>query len=234
MLQADGDLWETFDNATRDKGSHAFQASWVKGHVTLQAMVDDIDIIPNAIDNGVADLVAGAGATTAGKTAQSQLLRYYADKQCAYSRLMRAIICRVLRVSEEVRARREAQAALRERGRGPTYITAPMQPEHPDTGFIINLQDPPPLGGELQFISRQLQLTCFWTSIRLQPIDNMTCEHGTTWLELFAFFTLRGGSSATQQEVNTAGHRPRFNMLYKALVRQSKFMLQFADPEYRH
>ena len=128
MLQADGNLWETFNNATRDKGLHAFRATWVKGHVTLQAMVDNMDIIPNAIDNGVADLVAGAGATTAGKAAQSQLLRYYADKQRAYSRFMRAIIRRVLRVSEEVRARREVQAAIRERGRGPTYIGAPMQP----------------------------------------------------------------------------------------------------------
>ena len=58
MLQPDGDLWETFDNATRTKGVHAFRATWVKGHVTLQAMLDYPDIIPNAIDNGVADLVA--------------------------------------------------------------------------------------------------------------------------------------------------------------------------------
>ena len=106
-----------------------------KGHVTLQAMIDDIDIIPKAIDNGVADLVAGAGATTAGKAAQSQILRYYADKQRAYSRLMRAIIRRVLRVSEEVRARREAHAATWERGRGPMYIDAPSQPSHPESGF---------------------------------------------------------------------------------------------------
>ena len=110
-------------------------------------MVDDMDIIPKAIDSGVADLVAGAGATTAGKSAQSQLLRYYADKQRAYSRFIRAIILRVLRVSEEFRARTEAQAAARERGRGPTFIDAPPQPAHPDTGFGIHLQDPPRLAG---------------------------------------------------------------------------------------
>ena len=233
MLQPDGDLWETFDNATRTKGVHAFRATWVKGHVTLQAMLDYPDTIPHAIGNGVADLVAGAGATTAGKSAQSQLLRYYADKQRAYSRLMRAITRRVLRVSEEVRARREAQAALQRRGRGPTYIDAPAQPAHPDTGFRINLQDPPPLSGALQFVSRQLQLIGYWTSIRLQPIVDMTSEHGTTWLELFAFFTLRGGCMATQQDVRAAGHRPRFTMLYKAFIRQSKFLLQFADIESR-
>ena len=218
MLQADGDLWETFDNATRAKGVHAFRASWVKGHVTLQAMLDNIDIIPNAIDNGVADLVAGAGATTAGKSAQSQLLRYFADKQRAYTQLMRAIVRRVLRVSGEVRARREAQAALHPRGRGPTFIDAPVQPEHPETGFKINLQDPPPLSGALQFVSKQLQLIGFWSSIRLQPIFDMTSEHGTTWLELFAFFTLRGGCVAAQEDMNTAGHRPRFTMLHKAAV----------------
>ena len=108
MLQPDGDLWETFDNATRTKGVRAFRATWVKGHVTLQAMLDYPDTIPHAIGNGVADLVAGAGATTAGKSAQSQLLRYFADKQRAYIHLMRAIIRRVLRVSSEVRARSEA------------------------------------------------------------------------------------------------------------------------------
>ena len=61
----------------------------------------------------------------------------------------------------------------------------------------------------------------------------MTCEHGTTWLELFAFFTLRGGCMATQQDMHTAGHRSRFTMLYKAFIRQSKFLLQFADIESR-
>ena len=116
MLQPDDDLWESFDNSTRTKGVHAFRATWVKGHVTLQAMLDYPDI-SHAIGNGVADLVAGAGATTAGKSAQSQLLRYFADKQRAYIHLMRAIIRRVLRVSSEVRARREA-ALLQTRERG--------------------------------------------------------------------------------------------------------------------
>ena len=82
-------------------------------------------------------------------------------------------------------------------------------------------------------MSRQLQLIRYWSSIRLQPIDDMTCEHGTTWLELFAFFTLRGGCIANQQEESTAGHRPRFNMFYEAFIRQSKFMLQFADLDSR-
>ena len=110
-------------------------------------MLDDMDIIPNAIDNGVADVVAGAGATTAGKAAQSQLLRYYADKQRAYSRFMRAVIHRILRVSGEVRARRDAQAAANDRGHGATFIDAPLQPSYPDIGFRVILQDPPPLSG---------------------------------------------------------------------------------------
>ena len=82
-------------------------------------------------------------------------------------------------------------------------------------------------------MSRQLQLIGYWSSIRLQPVDDMTCEHGSTWLELFAFFTLRGGCIATMQDANTAGHRPSFNMLYKAFIRQSKFLLKFADIESR-
>ena len=234
MLQPDGDLWETFDNATRTKGVHAFRATWVKGHVTLQAMLDYPDTIPHAIGNGVADLVAGAGATTAGKSAQSQLLRCLADKQRAYLHLMRAIVRRVLSVSSEVRDRREAALLqTRERGRGPSYIDAPPQPEHPGTGFRISLLDPPPLRGELQFVSKQLQLIGFWSSVRLQPIVDMSSDYGTTWLELFAFFTLRGGCISTKQGEGTAGHRPRFNMLYKAFIRQSKFVLPFADHETR-
>ena len=106
-------------------------------------------------------------------------------------------------------------------------------PEHPGTGFRISLIDPPPLSGELQFVSKQLQLIGFWTSIRLQPVVDMVSDYGTTWLELYAFRTLRGGSISTKQGEGTAGHRPRFNMLYKAFIRQSKFMLQFADLESR-
>ena len=76
LLQPDGDLWYTFESAVKAKGIHAFRATWVKGHVTLQAMRDDPRMISDAIDNGVADLIAGAGAKTAGTTAQSQLLGY--------------------------------------------------------------------------------------------------------------------------------------------------------------
>ena len=73
MLQVDGDLWYNFASTLKAKGHHSFWATWVKGHVTMQAMRDDPDSIPDAIDNGVADLIAGTGATTAGATAQSHL-----------------------------------------------------------------------------------------------------------------------------------------------------------------
>ena len=142
MLQVDGDLWYIFASALEAKGYHSCRASWVKGRVTMQAMRDDPDSIPDAIDNGVADLIAGAGATTAGTTAQSQLLGYYSQKQRAYSRLIRAIIDRILRVSDEVRARREAVARQRASGqRGAQFIDAPNLPIHPtpDVGFRIKL-----------------------------------------------------------------------------------------------
>ena len=116
LLQPDGDLWYIFASALNAKGFHTFRASWVKGHVTLQAMRDDPSIIADAIDNGVAGLIAGAGATTAGTTAQSQLLVYYATKQRAYARLIRAIIDRILRVSDELHSRRETSA--KQRGQG--------------------------------------------------------------------------------------------------------------------
>ena len=201
MLQPDGDLWYICANALILQGHHSFRASWVKGHVTLQAMRRDPDIIPDAIDNGIADLIAGAGATTAGTAAQSQLLGYYAKKQRAYATLIRAIIKRILRVSDDVRTRREALAKQRGQGhRGPQFVDAPSIPEHPtpDMGFKIQLIEPPPLSGDLMSVSRQLQLIGYWTSIRLAPISDMVAEAGSTWLELFTFFTLRGGSTAAK------------------------------------
>ena len=146
-----------FASALNAKGCHTFRASWDKGHVTLQAMRDDPCIIPDAIDNGVADLIAGAGATTAGTTAQSQLLRYYSTKQRAYARFIRAIIDRILRVSDKVRLIREASAKQRGQGqRGVQYVDAPSMPHHPSTdqGFRINLVEPPPLSGDLQSVGR--------------------------------------------------------------------------------
>ena len=129
-------------------------------------MRDDRRMTPDAIDNGVADLIAGAGAKTAGTTAQSQLLGYCAAKQRTYAKLMRAIVNRILRVSDEVRNRRDAIAKLHGHSRGVQFIDAPSQPAHPepDTGFRIMLIEPPPISGDLQSVSRHLQLIGFWTT----------------------------------------------------------------------
>ena len=38
----------------------------------------------------------------------------------------------------------------------------------------------------------------FWHSIRVLPIVDHTKQRGTTWLELFAFFALNGGTLVVQ------------------------------------
>ena len=57
----------------------------------------------------------------------------------------------------------------------------------------------------------------------------MTTQSGTTWLELFALFLLRGGCIAPEQVRLSTQHRPRFTYMFKQLISLSKALLQFAD-----
>ena len=153
----------------------SFAASWTKGHVTMETMRDDPSTIYSAVQNGIADTAAGAGAKTAGRTAQRQLLDYYARKQVAYITLMRAIVAGLVRVGAEVHRRRDA-AKKAARGRGAiTYIDAPPEPERPSSsasGFIV-FESPPPFQGSMLQVTRQLQLQVFCTSIYLNPLSDM-------------------------------------------------------------
>ncbi len=43
-----------------------------------------------------------------------------------------------------------------------------------------------------------IMVRIFWHSIRVLPIVDHTTQEGTTWLELFAFFALNGGTAMVQ------------------------------------
>ena len=135
MLLPDGDLWASFERALNIRGKHSFAASWTKGHVTMEAMRDNPTLIYNAIQNGIVDGAAGAGATTAGRAAQHQLLDYYARKQAACIQLMRAIIARLVRVSAEVHRRRDEHRKAARSSGAIKYVDAPPEPESPSSSI---------------------------------------------------------------------------------------------------
>ena len=70
-----------------------------------------------------------------------------------------------------------------------------------------------------------IMVRIFWHSIRVLPIVDHTTQKGTTWLELFAFFALNGGTAMVQP--STKAHLKvkfiddfnRFKVLSRALFK---------------
>jgi hypothetical protein len=56
---------------------------------------------------------------------------------------------------------------------------------------------------------------------------------GTTWLELLLFFRIRGGKVVRQQFPGESHILPKFAFLFKAFIRPSKALLEFAAPHSR-
>ena len=71
----------------------------------------------------------------------------------------------------------------------------------------------------------QYQLRVFWTFIHLVPIaeaeKDIITSHGTTWLELFLLFTVRGRKVIRQQLPGESQVLPKFNLLFKTFCRLS-------------
>ena len=64
-------------------------------------------------------------------------------------------------------------------------------------------------------------------------VDTSIHTSGSTWLELFLLFTIRGGYTTAQQIPGAEGNhiKPKFNALFKAFIKRSKQLLFFASPQ---
>ena len=63
----------------------------------------------------------------------------------------------------------------------------------------------------------------------MYPVSDVSKHSGTTWLELFALYLLRGGCIAPEQVSQSTHIKPRFSMLFKLFIRHSKALHVYAD-----
>ena len=88
---------------------------------------------------------------------------------------------------------------------------------------------PPPVQGNLFEVTRLLQLQGYRASLMFAPVADMVNHSGTTWIELFALFLLRGGCIAPEQVSQSTQDRPRFTYMFKLFVELGKSLLQYAN-----
>ena len=233
-LQTDGDLWTAFSDAVRAKDLQAVKVSWTKGHTTLRALREGLVSTRAAVANSIADRAANLGSKDAIITAKRQILDYFAMNQEAYMKLFAAIHRRIARVAIRTAELREAAAKAKESGTSVlSFVPTPQPSTHPSTNYItIRLVAPPPIQGDEHQRIVQYQLRIFWTRLYVTPTaapqEPAITEHGTTWLELFLLFTIKGGKVSKEQFQGVTTIQPRFTPLFKTFVRLSKSLLEFA------
>ena len=139
---------------------------------------------------------------------------------------------RIARVANFTRLAREKLVEEKAKSEPRTIPIPPPRPQAPrDETWAIAFKALPPLHGHKFECVLQLCLHILWSSMRLAPLTDPRDEAGTTWLELFVWFTLIGGRVHAAQQADGFTIRPSFATLLRLFVVHSKRLLAFATDE---
>ena len=197
QLTNDGDLWQLFEFAIRQRGPGTTAFSWTKGHASWK-WIGEHSTNALSIASGQADLAADEGAIATGQAETQAALDYHASKQHAYELLMFKLQLHAASILLHDRFLRQ-QAGLQDEGRKapPEYIQTPAcSPRQCFTlGISLDLHPLPPSS----LIQADPLETCgigsleclhvFWGALRWKHDQS---SRPTTWLELFGVFRLMG------------------------------------------
>ena len=174
--------------------------------------------------NTLADKAAGAADLATDSQDRTGLLSYFANKQIAYSKLIAAIMRRIVRVTAHTRDFRKAEADKRGKDSDSKFVFTPAVPKFAalEDTVTLKLVDPPPLSGGSQQQHSQLRLRIFWTTIYVCPIVDSNVEHGITWLQLIAVYLLNSGCNEAAFTHGLIGARPKLAPLLKQFISESK------------
>ena len=109
----------------------------------------------------------------------------------------------------------------------------PVLPNQHSYDYARNLTSTgyPPLHGHRHEQELQICLCTYWQRIRLVPLVDPLNETGVTWLELFAWFTLRGGRVHPAQQASDFIIKPTFSKMMKLFISGIKQLLKLADDQ---
>ena len=175
----DGDLWQTFVDAIKQRGAHSVTLSWTKGHSSWQRIAANA-ANSSVIGNSIADAAADRGHEAANQIEAQLVLDYHATKLKAYAKLVEKLqkFAATLMLHDR-ECHREAGLGTRSKSLV-TYIQAP--PVTPKRDFLegdsFNLHPLPP-----DMIDSHSGLHVFWDCTRWVFSDS---SNPTTWIELFA------------------------------------------------
>ena len=227
-LQADGDLWETFHALVQQRGAHSIALTWTKGHATYDHLIRQVTSSRNAVFNAYADAAADQGHRRDTVRVVNEVLNYLAAKHRRLTDIMRAIVRRVARVAAAVNKRLEEQTASRAKN---VFIDTPGVPVYRDQACASHLvfEALPPLSDDANVAFREAQIRAFWTRLLIHPLPNTADESGTTWLQLFAVYSLRGGGNVFQEGSCKEHLRATHSERFKRFQRESRSLFRFAD-----
>ena len=196
----------------------------VKGHATLKHM-RDMERPRDAIFNSYADAAAAHGHRHPTVAAKNELLDYLGRKQEHLVRVVAAIQRRLARVAKAANELLDEQA----KNQPQDMVDAPLF-KHSDlshTTSTFSFENAPPIDIEEDYAIVQIMIRIFWTRLMLVPIEDHSLHHGTTWLELYAWFSIKGGFAVVQPEARK--HlRLKFAQDFAQLRLRSKALFKYA------
>ena len=120
---------DIIQEALETRGRHATRVSWTKGHASVKAIRDGSVSIWAAMSNSLADKAAGSADEAAGTQSKVGILGYFARKQKAYSKLIAAIMRRIIRVTVHTRSFRKAAEEEQAKDGANKFVDTPGVPK---------------------------------------------------------------------------------------------------------
>jgi len=156
------------------------------------------------------------------------VLSYFASKHKRLVIITSAIARRIARVAAAANTILEQQAKSKAKA---VFIDAPSVPTYEGLISRIHLGfiSPPPFVEDQRRAFQDAQLRVFWSRLAIHPIRDAECECGTTWLELFVLFSLRGGGNESMNEPAKEHLRATHADRFKRFQQASRELFRFAD-----
>ena len=89
----------------------------------------------------------------------------------------------------------------------------------------------PPLRGPRHEQEFQICLRTFWLRIRLAPLADPLNQPGTTWIDLFTWFTIMGGRVHAAQQPDDFSIKPKLLKLQRIFNQQSRQLFKLATTD---
>ena len=219
-LISDGDLWEHMYKVLCAKGSHSFQARWVKGHATADHVSDGMLTEELRVGNHRADAIADIGTNIHGEEVLT-LMSAMTLRFQHYVQFMRKVAHHIVegylihRAMMDVKARKQAKEEVNADKR-----TLYRALHYPDEGRTRNLCPVSSIHCFDSVIKKQVEIIdveSFLACLKIAPTGDGL--RGISWLEFYVLYRIRGGRKLIPDPTNPALPRGSADKQFRAFKR---------------